>query len=397
MIKRRIEDVLIFPFILLGRLIASLRPQKRGYRAYFFFPFYHIGGAEKVHAQIAQVAGGKDCIIFFTKKSHNTLLLDEFTRSGCVIKDVSAFTDNKWLYFLNLIYRGILSGYINRQREKPVVFNGQCNFGYKLSPWIRKDIAQIELIHSLNSFSYIRIPFLPFIGTTVMISRKRIEDHARLYEKVSIPSYYLERIKYIPNAITLPGENRTGDKKEFVVLYVGRGGVEKRLHLVAAIAKQVTHQDPSIKFEILGDVSNVLPAAEHPYLIFHGNQGDQTVIQDIYRRASVLLLTSDTEGFPMVVIEAMAYGLAVIATPVGDIPLHVQQGINGFLFSDAFDEQRIIGEGVSWIMTLKASHSHLQMISQANIHYASHNFGIENFQAAYRQLIGHQKNNIETT
>jgi glycosyltransferase involved in cell wall biosynthesis len=397
LIKRKIEDVFIFPLILLGRLIALIRPQRGEYRVYFFFPFYHIGGAEKVHAQITQVAGGKDCIIYFTKKSHTAHLLDEFKKSGCVIKDVSAFTDNKWLYFINLTWRGLLSGYINRQRNRPVVFNGQCNFGYKLSPWVRKDITQIELIHSLNTFSFIRIPFLPFITTTVMISRKRIEDHAGLYDKVGIPSHYLGRIKYIPNAIALPDHRIVTEKKEFVVLYVGRGGVEKRLHLVAAIAKQVTQQDPSIKFEILGDVSGILTPGEHPYILFHGNQSDNAIIRHIYQKASLLLLTSDTEGFPMVVIEAMAHGLAVIATPVGDIPLHLQQGVNGFLFSEVQDEQRIITEGTAWILRLKADRNLLHTISQANIQYASHNFGIENFRAHYRQLTGHQKHELETT
>ena len=46
----------------------------------------------------------------------------------------SKFTDHKEFYFLNLIFRGIVSGYINKQKEKPIVFNGQCNFGYKISP-----------------------------------------------------------------------------------------------------------------------------------------------------------------------------------------------------------------------------------------------------------------------
>src|SRR5206468_2512178 len=112
--------------------------------------------------------------IFFTRKSQNDLFYSEFAASGCEIRDVSNYTDNKLIYFVNIIFRGMIAAYINNQKKKPVVFNGQCNFGYKISPWISNRIPQIELIHSLCSFSYIRIPFLPFISRTVMISTVRI-------------------------------------------------------------------------------------------------------------------------------------------------------------------------------------------------------------------------------
>src|SRR5262245_50582939 len=118
LIKRMIEDVFIFPFLLMGRLIALLQPSRKEYRVFFFFPFYHTGGAEKVHAQIAKATGGDDCIIFFTKRSVDDRFLAGFRKTHCDIKDISKFTDNKWLYFLNLIFRGIISGYINSQKQK---------------------------------------------------------------------------------------------------------------------------------------------------------------------------------------------------------------------------------------------------------------------------------------
>src|SRR6186713_824976 len=222
LIKRMIEDVFIFPFILAGRLAAMISPLKKEYRIFFFFPFYHTGGAEKIHAQIANATGGNDCIIFFTKRSADDRFLDDFRKSGCNIKDISKFTDNKWLYFLNLFYRGMVTGYINKQQQKPIVFNGQCNFGYKISPWIKKDIPQLELIHSLNTFSYIRIPFLPFINRTVMISQRRVEDHKELYSVYKIPATLFDKIIHIPNAIQLPGKTFVKDDKTFNVLYVGR-------------------------------------------------------------------------------------------------------------------------------------------------------------------------------
>ena len=116
LIKRSVENVFIFPFILIGRIISKLHPLEKDYRIFFFFPFYHTGGAEKVHAQIATATGGEDCIIYFTRKSVDDRFLDVFRRSNCTIRDISKYTDNKWLYFLNLVYRGIVTGYIKSRQ-----------------------------------------------------------------------------------------------------------------------------------------------------------------------------------------------------------------------------------------------------------------------------------------
>ncbi|MGN6511934.1 MAG: hypothetical protein ACTHLD_20885, partial [Chitinophaga sp.] len=157
-LKRRLEGIFIFPFALLGRLIARFRPLGETYDLFFFFPFYHIGGAEKVHSEIVKLFPEKKIIVFFTKKSVNDALLPQFEGSNITIRNISAYTDNKLLYFNNLIWRGIAAAYIARQNERPVVFNGQCNFAYKLSPHLPADVRQIELIHSFCSFSYIRLP-----------------------------------------------------------------------------------------------------------------------------------------------------------------------------------------------------------------------------------------------
>ena len=383
-----IENIFISPFILTGRLIAKFRPLKKEYRIFYFFPFYHTGGAEKVHAQIAKATGGNDCIIFFTRRSDDHRFIGDFKKTGCEIKDISVYTDNKWLYFLNLVYRGVITGYINSQKLKPIVFNGQCNFAYKISPWINNTIKQVELIHSLNSFSYIRIPFIPFIDKTVMISRKRIEDHKKLYQRYNIPLNYAERIVYICNGIPLPSSLRSERSlSPFTVLYSGRPGPEKRIHLITAMAKELQNANKDIQFEMMGDLSGLADSSTFPFIRFHGNINDPEKINSIYSRSHLLLITSSTEGFPMVIMEGMANGCAIMATPVGDIPFHVKDGENGFLFSSVEDESAIIKEACEKIIWLKSNPVDWNRISGMNIRYAADHFGIEQFNAAYKNLL----------
>ena len=383
-----IENVFIFPFILLGRMIAKMRPIKKEYRIFFFFPFYHTGGAEKVHAQIAEATGGNDCIIYFTRRSADDRFIDDFKKTGCEIKDISGSTDNKWLYFLNLVYRGIVTGYINNQKLKPIVFNGQCNFAYKIAPWINNTIKQIELIHSLNSFSYIRIPFIPFINKTVMISHQRIEDHKKLYQRYQIPINYTERIIYICNGIPLPAPGNTERPfSPFTVLYAGRPGPEKRIHLIAAMAKELQMANKDVQFEMMGDLSGLIDSSSYPFIKFHGNVNDPEKINSIYSRAHLLLITSSTEGFPMVIMEGMANGCAIMATPVGDIPYHIKNKENGFLFSSVADGATIVKEGCERIAWIIKNHEAWLEISETNIRYAKENFSIGQFNIAYRDLL----------
>ena len=54
-------------------------------------------------------------------------------------------------------------------------------------------------------------------------------------------------------------------------------------------------------------------------------------VDELLADADVLALPSENEGQPMVVLEAMSRGLAVLATRVGGIPEIVSDGVEGLL------------------------------------------------------------------
>lgn len=58
---------------------------------------------------------------------------------------------------------------------------------------------------------------------------------------------------------------------------------------------------------------------------------DDLATQSLLERADVLVLPSHYEGLPMAMIEAMAFGLAIVITPVGAIPEVVRDGEDALL------------------------------------------------------------------
>ena len=59
--------------------------------------------------------------------------------------------------------------------------------------------------------------------------------------------------------------------------------------------------------------------------------GRRDDVEDLLARADLFALASNYEGMPVAVMEAMAAGLAVVATEVGGNPELVDQGVTGFL------------------------------------------------------------------
>lgn len=121
----------------------------------------------------------------------------------------------------------------------------------------------------------------------------------------------------------------------FVVGLAARLEPVKRVDLFLEAAKHAAGLRPDSLFVVVGDGSELQRArvlAERlglpPHVRFLGHRDD---VYDVMRAFDVFTLSSDHEGMPMVLLEAMELGVPVVARNVGGIPEAVRQGVSGIL------------------------------------------------------------------
>ena len=73
--------------------------------------------------------------------------------------------------------------------------------------------------------------------------------------------------------------------------------------------------------------------------------------EEYYKKASIYCMCSYEEGFPMVVLEAWAYGINVVTTPVGGLPDVLEDGRNALVFD--FGDWRGLADRLSKLIENK--------------------------------------------
>lgn len=134
-----------------------------------------------------------------------------------------------------------------------------------------------------------------------------------------------------------PKVNRRDDIRENNILFAGTIIQRKGyMDLIEAFAK-IAHKYPNwnVVFAGNGEIENAKKAAkklkiEEQIKFLGWISGKEKEIA--FQKASIYCLASYGEGFPMGVLDAWAYGIPCVVTPVGGIPDIIKDGINGLIF-----------------------------------------------------------------
>lgn len=143
-----------------------------------------------------------------------------------------------------------------------------------------------------------------------------------------------DRILEIPTGIpeywlsATPSSNNTVRKFIFVGRFERRKGVEE----LNTVLRQLISSRASFSMEFVGEIPTGKKVSSDK-VNYHGPVRDEEKLRSLLKSADVLVCPSHSEGMPNVILEAMACGLAVIATDVGATS-EIVTSENGWLIPD---------------------------------------------------------------
>ncbi|MGO8676691.1 MAG: glycosyltransferase [Limisphaerales bacterium] len=125
---------------------------------------------------------------------------------------------------------------------------------------------------------------------------------------------------------------RGESKQPLEVLFVGRLSSQKNVDVILRALALLKHEGLCPRLRVVGDgpVRRDLEALTHALdldqqVVFHGAV-PQAKVLDYYEQARILVLASETEGWPKAIAEAMAFGLVCIGANRGLVPQMLGEG-----------------------------------------------------------------------
>lgn len=142
------------------------------------------------------------------------------------------------------------------------------------------------------------------------------------------------------------------DEKAFVLLTVGRIDPQKNQMLAVNMLLELIKINPDIHLLLIGHITNdeyhirIADAVkanglENRVTIIPGINSASSDLADAYKAANIFLLPSIHEPFGIVILEAWASGLPVLASRVGGVPSFVEDQQDGLLFESGNEEDFI--------------------------------------------------------
>lgn len=127
-----------------------------------------------------------------------------------------------------------------------------------------------------------------------------------------------------------------GFGSRFTFVHVGRFAAEKNVELILEAYAEASARLPRGVVHLVlagsGPREPLLRSIAPLGVSFLGWLDRETTLPDLYANADAFVFASTTETLGLVVLEAMASGLPVVAAPAGGVAEHLRDGINGIAY-----------------------------------------------------------------
>ncbi len=236
--------------------------------------------------------------------------------------------------------RALLAHLRQRRAERPLI--NTHNFKGLVFGWVAATLLRLPLVITQHGFTprSRKQKFYTWLSLqlcrTASVNRVVCvaESIATLCRQASVRA---EKLQVIPNG--LPASNDLPEQvtqhPRWLAGYVGRLSSEKGPDLFLDALIPLCQQYPQLDVVMLGDgperdslLARINEAGMQERISLPGYQID---MRPWWRQLNTLVISSRTEGTPMILLEAMQAGVPVVAFGVGGIPDVLQDRHNGLL------------------------------------------------------------------
>lgn len=252
-------------------------------------------------------------------------------------------------------------------REKPVVWT--LHDMWAVTP----HCAHSPFLEPINGFYPCRsrkdYPNILWHNEKYLMRKKREAYESSDFTTVS-PSEWLSQkveksvlkdksIRVIPNGIDtslyLPDDKRKSREKlnlpvhKKIVLFIAAGGIKNEFKggkEVLKLANRYTNRD-DILFVVIGETDKKYEE-EYRNLVIYPQIGKKEELATFYNASDALLFPSYRENFPLVILEAMACDIPVVAYDVGGIKESLEHKITGYIAR--YRDQKDLAAGLEYVL-----------------------------------------------
>ena len=310
----------------------------------FLIPWMTVGGADKVNLDLAKYLNSEKHTLHFltTVKSKNEWAgrFKKITKNVFHLEDF-VLTEDAWL---------LIKEYVKIAKIDTIVISNSAT-GYDCLEKIKNQFPHLKVYDILHGqggvkenggFPAYSAKFDHLIDARIVISgylkKYLINQYAIKPKKIivirnGIDTQYFDHGNYDIGLY----RHRFCKKSDFVVSFIGRLSPEKHPEHVVAIAHEIVNKrmDKRFRFIIAGDGDLFAPLKSrvddlqlNKHVIFLGAIEN---VPQLMRDSDVVLLTSEMEGIPIVLLEALSMQVPAIATNVGGVSEIITDGKEGFL------------------------------------------------------------------
>ena len=299
------------------------------------------GGAEKFMVELSNELSKRNDVLICTVKPNEDWMIQSH-RVNTSVKNNCLYWTKKYS-FNNFIS---LFRYVKKEKPDIVHVHASVIAIYLLIfPLFFSKIKFYQTIHSKKSDAYTKlftwfniIPFLRLKWKHICVSEAIFKDFSKSY-----PSLFFLTIEngVMKPQISIIYKDAQKEIKTYtqgngkLLIAVGNYSDVKRYDELVLLLSEIELDFPGLSLIILGEEASdeklnykkvkKLKAKNTHLLGLKSNVADYMSLSD------ALIISSNLEGMPLVILEAMALGKPIITTPAGGIVDMVKNKVNGFV------------------------------------------------------------------